>query len=130
MVGLHADAVAQNSATGNAAGGIDGQNSHSLSGAANGAYQRVDESALACAWRPSDAGDDGVVGMRTEFSQQAGGFRRVILDGGRRASQRTHITTSDLIDPIGHQSFSSWRAITRRWISLVPSPMVQSFTSR
>jgi len=23
-----------------------------------------------------------------------------------------------------------WRAITRRWISLVPSPMVQSLTSR
>jgi hypothetical protein len=27
-------------------------------------------------------------------------------------------------------SFSNWRAITRRWISLVPSPMVHSFTSR
>jgi len=28
------------------------------------------------------------------------------------------------------QSFSSCRAITSRWISLVPSPIVQSFTSR
>jgi len=29
-----------------------------------------------------------------------------------------------------HQDFRSWRAITSRWISLVPSPMVQSLTSR
>ena len=29
-----------------------------------------------------------------------------------------------------HQLFSNCRAITRRWISLVPSPMVQSLTSR
>jgi hypothetical protein len=28
------------------------------------------------------------------------------------------------------QSFSNWRAITNRWISLVPSPMVHNFTSR
>ena len=38
----------------------------------------------------------------------------------RRASSRV----------VNHQSFSNWRAITRRWISLVPSPIVQSFTSR
>jgi len=29
-----------------------------------------------------------------------------------------------------HQSFSNWRAITSLWISLVPSPIVHSFTSR
>jgi hypothetical protein len=28
------------------------------------------------------------------------------------------------------QSFSNSRAITMRWISLVPSPIVQSLTSR
>ncbi len=28
------------------------------------------------------------------------------------------------------QSFNNCRAITSRWISLVPSPMVHSFTSR
>ena len=33
-------------------------------------------------------------------------------------------------NPVRHQSLSNWRAMTRRWISLVPSPMVQSFTSR
>ena len=29
-----------------------------------------------------------------------------------------------------HRPLSSWRAITRRWISLVPSPMVQILASR
>jgi hypothetical protein len=32
--------------------------------------------------------------------------------------------------PLGDYSFSNCLAITSRWISLVPSPMVQSFTSR
>ena len=50
-------------------------------------------------------------------------WRFVILDRAECPSECSKI------GPI-HQSFSSWRAITRRWISLVPSPMVQSFTSR
>ncbi len=33
--------------------------------------------------------------------------------------------------PVGQRSHASnWRAITRRWISLVPSPIVVSLTSR
>jgi hypothetical protein len=35
-----------------------------------------------------------------------------------------------VVKAMGHESFNNWRAITSRWISLVPSPMVHSFTSR
>ena len=31
---------------------------------------------------------------------------------------------------VGHCPLKSWRAMTRRWISLVPSPMVQILASR
>ena len=56
--------------------------------------------------------------------------RIAILDPGGGAGQRAHIAFRNLARPIRHQLFRSCRAITSRWISLVPSPMVQSFTSR
>jgi hypothetical protein len=49
-----------------------------------------------------------------------------VLTGPRGAWRLRHL--SAFIG--GYQLFSNWRAITSRWISLVPSPMVQSFTSR
>ena len=53
--------------------------------------------------------------------------RRVALAGDRATTAR-ECPLKMTPDPI--YAASSWRAMTRRWISLVPSPMVVSFTSR
>ena len=55
-----------------------------------------------------------------ELLQQFPSFGCAVLDRRGGAGQLAS----------GHQLFSNWRAMTRRWISLVPSPIVQSFTSR
>ncbi len=57
---LHADAVAEDRAAGDAAGGIDGDDGDGLSAAAEFGGQRVDERALARAGRTGDADGDAV----------------------------------------------------------------------
>ena len=47
-----------------------------------------------------------------------------------RARQRPYVAFENLFGQRAHQLLSNCRAITIRWISLVPSPMVHSFTSR
>ena len=81
--------------------------------------QGVDERALARAGRAGDADDQAFAFGRSDSRIR----RRAVFD--LRGETREFAGRVD-----SHQSFSSWRAITRRWISLVPSPMVQSFTSR
>ena len=59
VMALHADAIAEDRAAGNAAGGIDSENADRLSLAAECARERVDQRALAGARRPGDADDEG-----------------------------------------------------------------------
>ncbi len=115
MVALHADAIAEDRAAGCAAGGIDGDDGDGLSAAAEFGGQCVDERALTRAGRTGDADDEAVAFGQIESGKGA----PFSICVARRASSRASI-----------QSFNSWRAMTRRWISLVPSPMVQSLTSR
>ena len=128
---LHADAVAQDRAAGDAAGGIDRDDRHGLALPAQ----------LALPWHrpacscPRPGGPvmptiTRVPGERLHFAQQRQRLGIAILDACGGAGQRAQIACADLLRPIAHQLFRSCRAITRRWISLVPSPMVQSFTSR
>jgi hypothetical protein len=49
---------------------------------------------------------------------------------GRRLVNNSDRRSPPLELPMPTYSCSSWRAITSRWISLVPSPIVHSFTSR
>ena len=102
VVILHADAVAQDRAARDAAGGIHGENAHGFPIAANGADEGIHQSALPGAGRSGDAGDDGVLGARGQFAQQRGTFGCAILDGCCRASERASVTTDDLVDPIRH----------------------------
>ena len=135
---LHTDAVTKNRAAGNAAGGIDRKDAYGFSFTANGASQRIHERALPCPGRSGNTGDNGMPGVRRKLADQRGGFARAIFNACGGASQRARVTGGHtrgnlgggLGNPVRHQSLSNWRAMTRRWISLVPSPMVQSFTSR
>ena len=135
---LHADAIAQNRAAGDAAGGIDGEDAHRFSFAANGARQRIHQSALSCSGWSGNPGDNRACpACGASSREQRRGFRpcdsRWQWRRGPARACHLHDTRGNLErsrTPVRHQSFSNCRAITRRWISLVPSPMVQSFTSR
>jgi hypothetical protein len=59
--------------------------------------------------------------------QELASFRKAVLDRGGGSGNGTEVAGKDTF---GGHDFRSCLAITRRWISLVPSPMVQSFTSR
>ena len=73
----------------------------------------------------------GPSGSGEELPHQLVAGRRLVFDQGNRASDGPGIAREDAR---GERSIchwpSSWRAMTSRWISLVPSPMVRSFTSR
>ena len=69
--------------------------------------------------------------VREQFLQKPASFGFSIFHGGCGAGQRAQIAGEDSLGrTVNIQLFRSCRAITRRWISLVPSPMVQSLTSR
>jgi hypothetical protein len=51
-----------------------------------------------------------------------------VLDERNRARNRPRIARQNAVGECHRDK--SWRAMTSRWISLVPSPMVVSFTSR
>ena len=174
VVLLHAYAVAEDGASGEAAGGVDGEDGDRFVLGSQGQGQGVDEGALAGSGGSRDADDEGVAGGRAFSVARACGSRFSILVA-RRASSRGVMRGLPggcksvfhakgrgsgasaqgfslrlckplraglpfpqawaLVEPefvgMRHvQDFRSWRAITRRWISLVPSPMVQSLTSR
>src|SRR5579872_1182423 len=117
---LHANAIAEDGSAGDAAAGIDGYYAHGAALFAEGAGERIHERALAGAGRSGDAEDRGPARARREVFEELAALGRTVLDGGGMARQSAW----------GHQLFNNCRAMTRRWISLVPSPIVQSFTSR
>ncbi len=116
MMALHANAVAEDRAAGSAAGRIDRDDGDASYRAAQLRGQGVDQRALARAGRAGDA-DNQRRRHPADLAEARAPFSTAVA---RRASSSWS----------PDQSFSSCRAITSRWISLVPSPMVQSFTSR
>ena len=72
-----------------------------------------------------------------DLADELGAFGRLVLDQADRARDRARIALqyaigerrSDVARRTCHW-LSSCRAMTRRWISLVPSPIVSSLTSR
>ncbi len=131
VVPQHADAVAQNGAAGTPAGGVDGDDAHGAALPAQLARQGIHQRALARARRAGDpdhhAHGRRAAAARAEPASARGS--RFSIPVAARASARAS-PSAILRAQCVHQLFRSCRAITRRWISLVPSPMVHSFTSR
>jgi len=98
------------------------------------ARQPRHQRALAGARRPGDAKRPRASGLRVQGRQQRRRAGAFVLDDRQRAREGARVGGSDAVGQRSRLSqktqASSWRAITSRWISLVPSPMVVSFTSR
>ena len=73
-------------------------------------------------------------GAAEDAADHFGSVRGFIFDQADGAGDGAGIAAQDALgqrDRRGvRHDVSSWRAMTSRWISLVPSPMVSSFTSR
>jgi hypothetical protein len=130
VVLLHADAVAQNRAAGDAARRVHRDDRESLALAAQFARQRVHQRTLTGAGRTGDSHDAGVPGEGRKLAQDFQRLGIAVLHTRGGAGKQARVAFSNFTGPIVHQLFRSCLAMTRRWISLVPSPMVQSFTSR
>src|SRR5262249_55007058 len=91
----------------------------------------IHERALARARRAGNADQVRAAGAAEDRSHEIGALRILVLDqrdgpGDRGRTPGQH----PLGQRRGHARDSSWRAMTSRWISLVPSPIVVSLTSR
>src|ERR1700756_1742012 len=105
----------------------------------------IDQRALAGARRAGDTYEICVAGIGEHLAQNFFRFGGAIFNRGNGARNRADVASPPLFCPVfdgnGHSAGDNsrtnrnyflpriWRAMTRRWISLVPSPIVQSFTS-
>ncbi len=127
---LHAHAVAEQRAAREGAGRIDGDDADAAATRAPLPREAIREGTLAGARRPGQADDGAAPGMGMEGGTECGGPRPFVLDHGDRARDGAKIAGTHAIGEVVDGHASSCRAITRRCTSLVPSPMVRSFTSR
>ena len=137
---LHADAVAEEGAAGVGAGRIDGEDAHRLAALAAEAGEAVDQGALAGARRAGDADHARPAGVADRCGGQLALAVAAVLHAARSpaprpaaaapASRGTRSSRSARRAVESHCPLKSCRAITRRWISLVPSPIVQILASR
>src|SRR3989442_1058240 len=107
-VTLHPDAIAQNRAAGERAGGIDGDDADSLLLLPVEGRQAIHQRALARTGSPSDAGQIGLSGRRKKASQDLDGSRVAVFDGGNGARDRADVTGANLVGPVvnsdGHKA--------------------------
>src|SRR5262249_12208465 len=90
-----------------------------------------DERALPRARRTGDADEIRAARAAEDAPNEVGARRILVLDERDRARDGARIPRQHALGQRrGHERESSWRAMTSRWISLVPSPMVVSLTSR
>ncbi len=129
-VGLHPDPVAENRPAAVRAGGVDRDHPHGGPPAPIQGGQPIHERALAGAGRPRHAHQMRAPGVREQVPQQGRPAGVLVLDEANRPRDGPDIAGADAIGEGAVAHARSWRAMTRRWISLVPSPIVVSFTSR
>src|SRR3989442_385828 len=99
-VTLHPDAVTQNRAAGERAGGIDGDDADSLLLLPVEGGQTIHQRAFARTGSPSDAGQIGLSGRRKKASQDLDGSRVAVFDGGNGARDRADVTGANLVGPV------------------------------
>src|SRR4029078_1500922 len=93
--------------------------------------EAIDERALAVARRTVDPNQVRASRLRKYGGDEAGGRGVLVLDERNRAGHGSRISGEHpRREAVGSVHASRCRAMTSRWISLVPSPMVVSFTSR
>src|SRR5919108_1129384 len=127
---LHADAIAEDRAAGERARRIDGDDADGLSGAADVRDEAIDQRALPRAGIAGDADELRAPGLGEDRAQLRFGGGLRVVDEPHETRGGPDVTLQDAVGESTHQALSRSRAITSRWISLVPSPIVQSFTSR
>src|ERR1700756_544813 len=133
---LHAHAIAKNCAAGEWARRVHCNDADRFLLAAIMPGHTIDERALS---RPRGAGDTdqiGVASIRKNLAQNFFRLVRAILNRGDSTRNRAHVASAHLLSPVfdgnGHSAEDNsrtsgnyflpriWRAMTRRWISLVP----------
>src|SRR5262245_63788439 len=88
----------------------------------NRRHQAIDQRALAGSWRAGDANQIGASRMAEDRADQVATRGIFVLDERNRARHCPRIARQDAFGE-RHRD-KSCRAMTSRWISLVPSPMV------
>ena len=126
---LHADAIAQDRPSGERARGIDGKDAHRLSPRAQERDQPIDQGALARTGIACDADDLCATGARPDLAEDSFRLGLGVVDLPHQPRGGADVPGDDAFGDGAH-ALSNSRAITIRWISLVPSPMVHSLTSR
>src|SRR5262249_59853115 len=94
-------------------------------------HESIEERAFSRSGRTGDADEIGATGVAEDALHQIGARGIFVLDERDRTRNRTRVPRQHALRQRGrHERARSWRAMTSRWISLVPSPMVVSLTSR
>ena len=96
-----ADAVAEERAAGEGAGGIDGEDTDGAVGVAKVLGEAVDEGAFAGAGRAGDADAECASGVWKAGGEEGGGFGSVVFDEGNGAGEGARVALAEAVDEIG-----------------------------
>ena len=99
---LETNAIAEDGAAGEGAGGVDGDDADGFAGIAKSAGEAVDEGALAGAGRAGDADAEGAAGVRETGGEQGGGFGCVVFDEGDGAGEGAGVAVAEAVDEAGY----------------------------
>ena len=95
MMLLHADAVAEDGAVGERAGGVDGDDADGAGLAAEVSGDLIDEGAFAGTGRAGDAENEGAAGVGEKGGDEFAGGGGLIFDGGGGAGEGTGVAGED-----------------------------------
>ena len=96
----------------------------------------IDQRRLADPWRTGETDHPRPPGLRVDPTKHLDGVAATVFEQTDRTGDPADVTRECSIERLGQQfevdrqSARRLRAITMRWISEVPSPIVHSFASR
>src|SRR5262245_13749832 len=127
---LHPETVAQHGAASKRTRWIDGDDADGAVRRAKFAEEAINQRAFPGTWWSGYASEIGAAGVPEDLGDQVSSCRIVVFHLSNRARDAARIAREHALGQRRGHLARSCRAITSRWISLVPSPMVVSFTSR
>ena len=98
---LHADAVAEDGAVGERAGGIDGDDADGAGLAAEVGGDLIDKGAFAGAGRAGDAENEGAASVGEQGGDELAGGWCLVFDGGGGAGEGTGVAGEDAVEEGG-----------------------------
>ena len=104
MAILKTDAVAENGAAGEGAGGIDGDDADGFAGFPKSAGQAIDQRALAGSGSAGDADAEGAAGMRETGGEQGGRFRGIVFDQRDGAGESAGVAGAEPVDQVADRT--------------------------